>query len=48
MGTLSRKLRECVADTGVNGVAAAAGHVQHTGLDVMLSVDSLAARAPGL
>lgn len=48
VGTLSRELRECAADTQVAGVAAAAAHVKHTGLDVMLRVDSLAARAPGL
>lgn len=43
MGTLSGELRECAAHTQVAGVAAAAAHVQHAGLDVMLRVDSLAA-----
>lgn len=48
VGTLSRELREGAADTQVAGVAAAAAHVKHAGLDVMLRVDALAARAPGL
>lgn len=39
MGTLARELRECVADTRAAGVAGAAAHVKHTGLDVMLRVD---------
>lgn len=48
VGTLPRELRECAADAWATGVAGAAAHVEHTGLDVMLRVDLLAARAPGL
>lgn len=48
MGTLSRELREGAAHTKGAGVAATVAHVQRTGLDVMLRVDSLAAGAPRL
>lgn len=48
MGTLSRELRQCAADTEVVCTVGAAAHVLHTGLDVWFRVYQVGAGAPGL
>lgn len=48
MGTLTRELRECAADTDVTCLVGASTHVLHTGLDVRFRVYQFGAGAPGL
>lgn len=47
MGTLSRELRECAADTKVIWMVGTATHVLHTGLNVRLGVNQFGTGAPG-
>lgn len=48
MGTLSRELWDCAADTEVTCAVGTATHVLYAGLDVRFRVNPLGAGAPGL
>lgn len=47
MGTLSRELRQCAADTEVTCTVDTAAHVLHTRLDVRCRVNQFGAGRPG-